>query len=196
MARPRNFDTDAVLDVVMQTFWANGFERTSITKLVDATGVAPASLYGAFGSKRDMFLASLQQYDSRVAKMVAPLSIGGLDGIKAFFKNFLNIARSMPDRAALGCLMVNTTTEIAGSDADVALKARSYRRVLNDAFREALETAVARGEINGAANRRADQVLLLSMGLSVALRGSASIEELERLVAAIHEQISAWAEER
>lgn len=51
MARPRNFDENAVLDAAMQRFWSRGYEVTSVRELADGMGLTSASLYNAFGDK-------------------------------------------------------------------------------------------------------------------------------------------------
>ena len=50
MARPREFDEDAVLDAVMDTFWHYGYEATSAQDLVQATGLGRGSLLSSDAS--------------------------------------------------------------------------------------------------------------------------------------------------
>lgn len=61
MARPRSFDTDVVLDAAGATFCRLGFEGASVDDLVAATGLHRGSIYGAFGSKRGLFLSVLRR---------------------------------------------------------------------------------------------------------------------------------------
>ncbi|MGE0180281.1 MAG: TetR/AcrR family transcriptional regulator, partial [Sphingomonas sp.] len=60
--RPRSFDTDQVLDRVRDTFWRYGYAGTSMDQLATATGLHKPSLYGAFGDKRKLYLAALDNY--------------------------------------------------------------------------------------------------------------------------------------
>lgn len=62
MARPREFDEEAVLDSALRTFWENGYEGTSVEDLVQSTGLGRASLYGAFGDKEQLFERVLARY--------------------------------------------------------------------------------------------------------------------------------------
>ena len=45
MGRPREFDEDEVLERALHTFWRPGYEATSVTDLMQATGLAKGSLY-------------------------------------------------------------------------------------------------------------------------------------------------------
>lgn len=64
MARPRSFDVDAALDAAMRLFWEQGYDETSMTDLTAAMGIAPPSLYAAFGSKRELFDAAAERYQN------------------------------------------------------------------------------------------------------------------------------------
>ena len=60
--RPREFDHDVVLDKVMETFWAHGYDATSVSLLESKTGLAAPSLYAAFGNKQQLFQKSVEHY--------------------------------------------------------------------------------------------------------------------------------------
>lgn len=64
MGRNRSYDEDEVLVKCAAQFLQTGYEGTSIDDLVTATGLHRGSLYGAFGSKRGIFLAVLAQLAS------------------------------------------------------------------------------------------------------------------------------------
>lgn len=59
MARPRSFDPATVIARARDAFVVGGYRGTSVDDLLTATGLARASLYQAFGSKRGLFLAAL-----------------------------------------------------------------------------------------------------------------------------------------
>ncbi|MEY4515092.1 MAG: hypothetical protein RLZZ450_7214 [Pseudomonadota bacterium] len=73
--RPRRFDRDQALDAAMLLFWRHGYEGASIAQLTQAMGVNPPSLYAAFGSKEQLYIATLHHYLSTVGGA----GIGGLE---------------------------------------------------------------------------------------------------------------------
>lgn len=63
--RPRAFDRERVIGIALDLFWRQGFEGTSIHQLTLAMGIAPPSLYAAFGSKEDLYREAVELYLSR-----------------------------------------------------------------------------------------------------------------------------------
>lgn len=61
MSRTRQFNIQDAIRAAAGQFLATGYEGTSIDDLVRATGVHRGSLYSTFGSKRDLFLAAMDQ---------------------------------------------------------------------------------------------------------------------------------------
>lgn len=59
MGRPRGFDTEALLTMAAGLFARRGYDGTSVDDLVRELGVHRGSLYAVFGSKRGLFLATL-----------------------------------------------------------------------------------------------------------------------------------------
>lgn len=64
VGRTRSYNEDDVIAACAASFLTTGYEGTSIDDLVSATGLHRGSLYSAFGSKRGLFLAVLNQLRS------------------------------------------------------------------------------------------------------------------------------------
>jgi TetR/AcrR family transcriptional regulator, copper-responsive repressor len=60
--RPLSFNREKALHTALQLFWKQGYEGTSIADLVGAMGIAPPSLYTAFGSKEQLYLEVVELY--------------------------------------------------------------------------------------------------------------------------------------
>ena len=112
MARPREFDEEAVLDAAMQCFWRRGYEATSVRDLIDKTRITGASLYNAFGDERTLFAKSLDRYvENSVADRIRRCrALPPREAIEAFFSDVLK--RSLEDPERKGCMLVNTASSI------------------------------------------------------------------------------------
>jgi len=61
----------------MGAFWSHGYENTSISELTEVMGIAPPSLYAAFGDKRTLFDEAAACYCDRLgAQMDDALAAG------------------------------------------------------------------------------------------------------------------------
>ena len=106
--RPRKFDTEAVLDIVIDAFWELGYEAADTETLSKRTGLTKPSLYNAFGPKEDLFVAALNRYRetrSKASLDALTQAASPADGIKDYFVNLAkNVAA--PDRPK-GCLILS-----------------------------------------------------------------------------------------
>jgi TetR/AcrR family transcriptional repressor of nem operon len=186
MARPRQFDPEEVLDRSMREFWQRGYRETSVDDLVEATGVNPGSLYHAFsGGKRGLFLEALDRYSRLVVpeKMGALESAGaGLAELRAYFDGLVEDLTTPDGR--VGCLMVNSTVELAAQDSEVGAVVRSHMGRLERNAEHALRNAKRRGEIGQHVNPRAKatQLMATGMGLMVVGKTDPGRKALETIV--------------
>ena len=133
MARPREFDETEVLEAALELFRAKGFEGTTLAELEQATGLGRASLYGAFGDKRSLFLkvlgglggasaAGRPRRPGRYCETAMECRLEGLRapgaGRAAILAVFREIARAAStDRDRKGCMVTNCAVELADRDA-------------------------------------------------------------------------------
>ena len=193
MARPRQFDTTIAIESICDEFWANGYEATSISDLEEATGLARARLYAAFGSKREMLHQSVDFYlEARIDRIFRQVDDGGIAGIVNFFRTFARINNEMPERAAMGCLVVNSVVELGRSDPDVAARAKRYRDRIRSAFRSALQKAAEDGHLDSDIETCVDLAYMMLMGLYVTVKGGAPLTEINRLCDLAINQVESW----
>lgn len=168
MPRTPEFDKSEALDKAMLLFWQKGYTDTSIDDLVGFTGVSRYGLYGTFGGKHDLFLAALDNYrDSVISSQLQRLETKGASwkDIHLFFEGLSALAQT-PD-GQLGCLMCNTSTEVAPHDEQVALKVEAHIKRLQKAFRAALEQSQKKGELSKSINtsQTADFLVGVTQGI-------------------------------
>jgi AcrR family transcriptional regulator len=65
MGRPREFDIDTTLDILLGVFWSKGYQGASYADLTAAAGVERPALYSAFGNKEALFRKVLARYQDR-----------------------------------------------------------------------------------------------------------------------------------
>ena len=106
--RPREFDADLVLDKVIDVFWELGYEPSDTETLSKRTGLSKPSLYNAFGSKEDLFVAAINRYRQTRSKTSLDALKGAAtpgEGLRAYFRNFAeNIAGHDHPK---GCLIMS-----------------------------------------------------------------------------------------
>ncbi|WP_067477126.1 TetR/AcrR family transcriptional regulator [Actinomadura hibisca] len=145
MARPRKFDEERAVEAAMHAFWAAGYEATSTEDLCRATGLGRSSIYNTFKSKRDLFDRALRHYTTvKTARVLAALEGDApvRDKVRALFEQILQ-----GDADEVGCLVVNTSVELAPRDPGIAALLRRDYDVRFTALRTVLDTARRTGEI-------------------------------------------------
>ncbi len=147
MVAVRQFDADEALDRIMEAFWREGYQATSIDDLVAATGLKRGSLYAAFGDKEAMFLAAYQRY---LAAHETPLLdlLDGPDVREAIRAVFDRVLAELDDPTKPpGCLIANSVAEAAGrADAIEHAVRRSFARA-ETAYYKRLLQALGEGQL-------------------------------------------------
>ncbi len=139
MPRTKEFDPDQVLEKAMQVFWMKGFEATSVQDLVNAMGINRFSMYSTFGNKRQLFLHALDRYCDKVVSGVFEMLDRFEEGAEAIRKFFMAMLEfSCTEQGRHGCLMINSTVELAPHDQMTAARVRAHLDRLENAFSRAL----------------------------------------------------------
>ncbi|MFI1178755.1 TetR/AcrR family transcriptional regulator [Streptomyces sp. NPDC020799] len=148
MARTKEFDPDAALQSALELFWERGYEATSLADLVERLGIARASLYATFGSKRELYLKALERYGEQSdPRIVEELSQPGpaLPAVRALVRRFADEATC--DDLRRGCFVTNTAVELAAHDPAAAHRVGESWQGLETALVSALMRARAQGEL-------------------------------------------------
>jgi TetR/AcrR family transcriptional repressor of nem operon len=183
MARPREFDRQAVLAAAMRCFQARGYKATSMRDLQVATGLKPGSLYNGFGDKDAIFQTVLDHYvEVVVAARIAHHLRGKspVEELRALFGSILN----EPDATTWGCLLTNTAVEAAVLNPAISKKVRGGFALLEDGFARQCALAKTMGLLAGRTDTRrtALQLLHAYQGLLVLVRFGRAPEDLMLLI--------------
>ncbi len=178
----------------MEVFWERGYEAASAADLVAATGLNKSSLYNTFGSKDRLFAAALERYLDRRVEMMTEVvgdGAGGIDAVVALFETM----RGELDGPAghLGCLAINSSTELAPRDAEMVAVSRSYREAIRSVLVSALTAAAAAGQIDDEAIEHHAAVLLgMVMSIAVIARSGADRSEVSAQIDAAIDLAESW----
>ncbi len=163
-----------------ELFWRRGYERASIEDVVQATGMNRYALYNAFGGKRDLFLAALDDYyHERKAVFLANLDDPETPPLEAIRRVMEFAIGEMADRGA-GCLMGNVANHLGPKDPIIAARVETYLQEIELAYGEALSRADANGALNAniTPQNGAKMLIAVQLGLGVRAQAGASGEEM------------------
>jgi TetR/AcrR family transcriptional repressor of nem operon len=181
MARPKEFDREAVLAEAIGVFAQHGFEGSSTEALLNAMGISRQSLYDTFGDKWQLYLAALQRYvaDSIGAQLlVLEGPPDALDGIAALL---LQAAAKAGADPAPACLGISAICEFGRSAPDLQSLTDTSGRVLLQALERRLGEAIRSGRAPADLDvPAAAQFLLATLtGIKVAARSGACASTLQ-----------------
>jgi len=183
--RPLQFNPEIALNSAMLLFWRKGYESTSLQDLLTGMGLSKSSFYQAFKSKHCLFQQSIQHYRKMLTNDLQ-MQLEQADSSRDFLENlFRNVASetSGPD-ARRGCLLMNTASEFAQTDSEIAgLVGDSIENITN-IFEQAIRQAQDADKINKDKDARSLATYLLSSmsGLKNMVKAGADRETIKRIV--------------
>ena len=153
MGRAKQYDRTELLDRAVELFRRQGFNGTSTAELVAELGVNRKSMYAEFGSKQQLFEATLEHYDRKhLAAVLTPIEApdAGVDAIRQAFTGYASASEGWFQ--GRGCLMCNTAVERAALDPASGRHVAAYMDRITRAFRNALENARCAGDLDDIAD--------------------------------------------
>jgi AcrR family transcriptional regulator len=148
LGRPREFDLDTVLEAAVRVFRERGYQATSVSDLVDATGLTAGSLYKAFGDKRNLFAAAFERYvDGRNAQLRQRLDAApnGREKIHAMLRFYAESSHGSEGRR--GCLVASSASALATFDDELAARIEATMRRSEEQLRKLIQEGQGDGSI-------------------------------------------------
>lgn len=173
---PRTFDRDQALEIAMRLFWRHGYEGVSLNDLTTAIGIAPPSLYSAFGSKAGLYREALGRYGALPGALEAMADASTLDqAVTALFRGAIRAATASAEER--GCMVSSGMTESAAGNIELAHEVAELRRELARGIAHILARWLAPQDAEDSA-RYFSAVL---QGISVQARDGATVEQLDAI---------------
>lgn len=182
MGRSKEFEEDEVLQKAMELFWQQGYEKTSMSDLVEHMGIHRKSIYDTFGDKHSLYLKVIEHYGELSTAKFKSETLRAKTSYEAIQYLFDYIIEGNEERH-YGCLFVNAATEFGPWDQEVLKKTE-------DAFSEAekfIAEIIKQGQENGEFSKKYDSELLGEilhtslLGLRVLVKTSASKEKMHNI---------------
>lgn len=169
--RPREFDEDQVLADALDVFWSRGYASTSLSELVEKTGLAKGSLYKAFGDKRNLFTTALERYLARGVEGLEELAAD--ESPKRALRRWLELVVSGATCEGIrrGCLAVNCTVELAPHDTEMRKRLRKQERALERVYARLIGAGIEAGEFRRDLDPEAGARWLTTMVDGLQVRG-------------------------
>lgn len=186
MARPVEFEYEEVLANAMEQFWREGYEASSVQKLLDVTGINRGTLYNSFGDKDTFFKSCLDKYNqmikANIDESLANKELKALDAIKKFFD--LTVISANNKQRVLGCLLVNSVCESINWNKEMQKILKSSLNVINRALAARCKELHKAGQLKKgiSAELAADALMNCLHGLRVNSRSGKAPKQLGELV--------------
>ncbi|GAB4024286.1 MAG: TetR/AcrR family transcriptional regulator [Bdellovibrio sp.] len=185
LGRPQEFNYEKVLDAATELFWRNGFESTSMSELLSATGLSKSSLYQSFGGKSELFQKCLENYSSSMTRQLLDNLSRAESGI-TFIEALLNSAAEEAGGKLRpkGCLIMNTATEFSRKDTAVLGYVEKGISEFKRIFSLALAKAQSKNEIpqEKDINQLSSYLVGVMSGIRAMVKGGISEDEAKVII--------------
>jgi TetR/AcrR family transcriptional repressor of nem operon len=185
VGRPREFDEGQVLDVVMDVFWRQGYESTSLSDLISATGLHKGSLYQAFGDKHSLFIQALRRYVENLRTEMSGILLGAdsaFDGMRNAMRKVVDM--SCGEDINPGCMALNTLVENGSQDPEIMAVLEGAYSTRMRMITQSVAACQQEGSIrtDWPAERIAAMIETIEAGMAVTLKGAVCKEHAYTLV--------------
>lgn len=184
--RPKTFDRDAALDKALTLFWTHGYEGTSLSDLVAATGAKAPTLYAEFENKEGLFRAAMERYIERFsAERNAALqdeSKPVAEAIEGWFRATAACFTHCDTPA--GCFFICTSTALSSSSSEIAHMLRQQHQTQQQTLLDFLTARQQRCDIPAQVDilSLARYLACMLQGMSVRAREGAPKADLDNII--------------
>ena len=142
-----------LIEAAQHLIHASSYSDVGVQQICDEAGVRKGSFYHFFPSKRDLTLAALDQFEAGFSeKIIGPSfsnEIPPLERFTRFYQGVYRFQKEIRDRTGRvqGCPFGNLGCEMSTRDEAIRLRIEAIFGSVEQTFRETLDEAVNRGDI-------------------------------------------------
>ncbi|WP_342573041.1 TetR/AcrR family transcriptional regulator [Paenibacillus sp. FSL R5-0749] len=183
MARSKEFEVNEVLDKAMKIFWEQGYEKTSMSDLVEHMGIHRRSIYDTFDDKHTLFLQAMDRYKGKISATLLAEIKASKTAVEALH-NIYGLMISEAEDTPSGCLIVNSAVELGTRDSDVDSRSLESFNDTERMFEQIIEWGQRDGEFSSDhdAKEMAEYLHNISVGIRAMARTSMDKVKLNRII--------------
>ncbi|HVY93124.1 MAG TPA: TetR/AcrR family transcriptional regulator [Bryobacteraceae bacterium] len=162
-----------IVEAAASLFNQRGYEGSTLSGLMEATGLEKGGIYRHFSSKEEL-AAEAFDYMWQTARELRLAGLEGLTGVawlKAYIGNFVNNRSPV----AGGCPILNTAIDADDGNPMLRMKVTKALKSWRCRLRTVIEDGVAKGEIRQGVDARAAATLIVAT-----LEGALMMSRIER----------------
>ena len=163
----------------MRLFWRHGYEGVSVGDLTKAIGIAPPSLYAAFGSKAGLYQEALNRYEESLGSLdLMPVASAATlaEAVRRLLEAAVR-AVTHPDRER-SCMVSSGMITCHPEHAALARDLAARRDAMRERIAQALRPFADADELR----RLARHLAAVMQGISIQARDGATPAELQEIV--------------
>lgn len=185
MTRQKTFRCDDVVDRAIDVFMAKGYEGSTVSDLVGATGLHPGSLYNAFGSKQGLYRAALKRFDD-ISPFNQLLSMADTAPPRESIKRILECVAdpNIAGNGVAGCLITYAAAEVGSSEPEITDSLHQSFQRMEDRLCRYIERGQECGDFASTRDSRELAQFLLSIIQGIQVMSKVNSERSHRRAAA------------
>ncbi|WP_413991164.1 TetR/AcrR family transcriptional regulator [Labrys okinawensis] len=177
--RPWSFDRGKAVETAMRLFWQRGYEGVSVGDLTEAIGIAPPSLYAAFGSKAGLYQVALTHYEEGAGSLdMPPLNAATTltEAVRLLLEAAVRTA-THSDRER-GCMISSGMITCPPEHAEIARDLAARREAHRERIAQVLERFGSADEVR----RLSRHLVAVMQGISIQARDGVEVAQLQEVV--------------
>ncbi|WP_292897069.1 TetR/AcrR family transcriptional regulator [Nitratireductor sp.] len=173
--RPPAYDREAALIAIAEAFRVRGYAAASLEEIARAAGMNRPSLFAAFGNKKAMYLAALEDYRRRMRVAVSPALEGDGALSKVLVDFFDAVIAFYHEGTAPGCLVLCTAPAEALADKEIGRALADLITEIEEQLRRRILRAADEGK--GVRDPAGLAQLMLATLTGVAIHARAGVKQ-------------------
>jgi len=169
VGRPNKFDRSQAIETAKEAFWKQGYNVLTASQLASIMGITRSSFANSFSDKQGLFKEVLALY-KQTEPYIILVNIDEAALIKPKLAEFFKeVCRTrIHDQGKQGCLIVNTISEVIGSDDMIANDMETVMLSSIELFENLLNRGISNNELPSdyKVNITAKALVTFNMGLS------------------------------